>query len=89
MNQLQINYELYPKHDWRMINYDEFYILVCKKCSYAIQERPNMYLISAYSYEEFNQTRHIDWHIKDNITYSELKNKLATCDECIIKNIIE
>lgn len=75
--------DLYPKHDWDVQYYVGFQTLLCKKCEYHITDR--------YDDESGNTIK----YIRDNFgnmyleNLNEVRKTLLTCDEVIIKDILE
>lgn len=85
MDEFKLDLNNYPKHNCTITNYSGFIVLKCNKCNYEIQER---YEFQKYiRIRIFNQNTYYDAYFVND--YIGLKNKLLTCEEMIIKNIIE
>lgn len=83
---IDINFDNYPKHNWDVI-YDKsgFFTLKCKDCLYLIRERytiGNAYIVAGLNGE-------LEHYYSTNVDYEIVRPFLLTCDEVIIKNIIE
>ena len=82
-----IDLSLYKNHDWDIEEYDEYFSLSCKKCKYRIRERfvGLLYFFAGVPNEQF--------HIKETRSNNEKINiarkNIYTCEEVIIKNLIE
>ncbi len=76
-----IDLSKYPKHNWEVMDYGEFVVLKCKKCKYQIQER----FIGNEKYLTANDL----FYPGPSNNVEEVRKCLLSCEEVIIKNIIE
>jgi hypothetical protein len=77
-----IDISLYPKHDFIIYNYYGFQRLKCEKCGYELTERYDDDGGSAIKYIRVGGIMYTN-------DLDEVRKNLLTCDEVIIKNIIE
>lgn len=83
----EINYNLYPKHNWIFNDYDGFFSLKCIDCGYDVQERlepiEDSYIIETLSYNEFTAFKGITCNL------NEIRKTLLSCEEIMIKKMLE
>lgn len=78
-----IDISSYPKHDFIVADYFGFGISICAICKYKIVERYEGDVLYLRTYINNILYQKIDRNIK------EYKKQLLTCNEVLIKNIIE
>jgi hypothetical protein len=88
---MKIDYSLYPKHNWQeditCIDLG-FYTLVCQDCNYMIRERfvGDCYVSDQLDYDSIGD-RNVYYF--EDISPVLARQKLHSCDELIIKKLLE